>query len=181
MVRALALQVLEAVSESLGLGREHIGEALGAHAYHMAINYYPLCPQPELTYGLPAHKDPNAVTVLLQDGGAPGLHVLRGDGRWAAVASSRYTPVINIGDQVEVISNGRYRSALHCTVVNADAERISVASFYCPSPDAIVAPWDALVTDDRPPLCRSYEYTEYYDKFWAVGLNSASCIDRFKA
>jgi hypothetical protein len=81
--RALALRLLEAISESLGLERSHMVKAMGRHAQHMALNYYPPCPQPELTYGLPGHKDPNAITLLLQDG-VSGLQVQR-DGRWVAV------------------------------------------------------------------------------------------------
>ncbi|KAG0493731.1 hypothetical protein HPP92_004725 [Vanilla planifolia] len=38
----------------------------------------------ELTYGLPAHTDPNALTILLQEPHVVGLHVLR-DGEWTAV------------------------------------------------------------------------------------------------
>lgn len=98
--RALALRLLEAISESLGLERSHMVAAMGRHAQHMAVNYYPPCPQPELTYGLPGHKDPNAITLLLQDG-VSGLQVQRG-GRWVAVNPVPNALVINIGDQMQV-------------------------------------------------------------------------------
>jgi len=52
-VRELVLKLLEAISESLGLEREYVSQNLGKHDQHMAMNYYPPCPQPELTYGLP--------------------------------------------------------------------------------------------------------------------------------
>lgn len=57
-VRALALRLLEAISESLGVEADFLDKALGKHEQHMAINYYPKCPNPELTFGLPAHSDP---------------------------------------------------------------------------------------------------------------------------
>ena len=98
--RALALRLLEAISESLGLERGHMVTAMGRHAQHMAVNYYPPCPQPELTYGLPGHKDPNAITLLLQDG-VSGLQIQR-DGRWVAVNPVPNALVINIGDQLQV-------------------------------------------------------------------------------
>lgn len=75
-------------------------KALSKQAQHMAINYYPPCPQPELTYGLPGHKDPNALTVLLQDQ-VPGLQVLSG-GKWVTVKPIPGTFVVNIGDQIQV-------------------------------------------------------------------------------
>ncbi len=66
----------------------------------MAMNYYPPCPQPELTYGLPGHTDPNLITFLLQDD-VPGLQVLR-NGKWIAVNPIRNTFIVNIGDQMQV-------------------------------------------------------------------------------
>ena len=77
-------------------------KALGKQGQHMAINYYPPCPQPDLTLGLPGHKDPNAITILLQDT-VPGLQVLR-DGKWLAVNPLPNTLIINIGNQIEVCS-----------------------------------------------------------------------------
>ncbi|PWA82193.1 2-oxoglutarate (2OG) and Fe(II)-dependent oxygenase superfamily protein [Artemisia annua] len=50
IVRGLALELVEAISESLGLERDYIGKQLGKHEQHMALNYYPPCPQPDLTY-----------------------------------------------------------------------------------------------------------------------------------
>lgn len=98
--RKLALVLLEAISESLGLERNHIDMALGRHSQQMAINYYPPCPQPELTFGLPGHADPNALTILLQDD-VPGLQVLI-NGKWATVHPIPNTFIINIGDQIQV-------------------------------------------------------------------------------
>ncbi|PWZ38610.1 Protein DMR6-LIKE OXYGENASE 1 [Zea mays] len=176
--RALALRLLEAISESLGLERSHMVAAMGRHAQHMAVNYYPPCPQPELTYGLPGHKDPNAITLLLQDG-VSGLQVQRG-GRWVAVSPVPNALVINIGDQMQALSNDRYKSVLHRVIVNSESERISVPTFYCPSPDAVIAPADALVDDGHPLAYRPFTYQEYYDAFWNMGLQSASCLDRFR-
>lgn len=67
----------------------------------MAVNFYPPCPQPELTYGLPGHTDPNALTILLQDLGVAGLQV-RKDGKWIAVNPHPNAFVINLGDQLQV-------------------------------------------------------------------------------
>jgi len=68
----------------------------------MAVNFYPPCPEPELTYGLPAHTDPNALTILLQDLSVAGLQVLLKDGKWVAVNPHPDAFVINIGDQLQV-------------------------------------------------------------------------------
>eukprot|EP01018_Ginkgo_biloba_P028717 Gb_14306 [translate_table: standard] len=82
-VRGLVLQLLAAISETLGLEPDFLDKALGQHGQHMAINYYPQCPDPELTFGLPPHSDPNVITVLLQDE-VSGLQVLENQ-QWIAV------------------------------------------------------------------------------------------------
>jgi len=69
---------------------------------------------------------------------------------------------------------------LHRAVVNSDSERISVPTFYCPSPDAVIEPAEAFVDEQHPPMYGRFTYAEYYDKFWSQGLQSASCLDLFK-
>ncbi|ONK54942.1 uncharacterized protein A4U43_UnF9460 [Asparagus officinalis] len=177
-VRELTLILLEAISESLGLEKDYIEKALGKQAQHMAMNYYPRCPQPELTFGLPGHKDPNAITILLQDEVA-GLQVLR-NGKWVAVKPIPNAFVINIGDQIQVLSNDRYKSVLHRAVVNSHKERISVPTFYCPSPEAVIKPPEALTDGENPAVYKSFTYAEYYSKFWSRGLQSPSCLDLFR-
>lgn len=120
-VRALVLRLLEAISESLGLERDHISNRLGTHAQHMAFNYYPPCPEPELTYGLPGHKDPTAITVLLQDQ-VSGLQVFKDD-KWVSVYPIPNTFFVNIGDQMQVRSIYNplfsHSSVLNCVVLSS--------------------------------------------------------------
>lgn len=90
--------MLELISESLGLEKDYIKKVLGEQGQHMAVNFYPPCPEPELTYGLPGHTDPNALTILLQDLEVAGLQVLKDD-KWVAVNPLPNAFVINIGDR----------------------------------------------------------------------------------
>lgn len=100
-VRGLGFRLLGLISLGLGLVEEHMVKALGEQEQHMAINYYPKCPAPDLTYGLQAHTDPNALTVLLQDHTVAGLQI-RKDDKWIAVNSEPHSFIINIGDQLQV-------------------------------------------------------------------------------
>ncbi|KAK7275454.1 hypothetical protein RIF29_16571 [Crotalaria pallida] len=177
-IRRLSLKLVEAISESLGLERDYIDNALGKHGQHMAVNYYPRCPEPELTYGLPAHTDPNAITILLQND-VPGLQVLK-DGKWVTVNPVPNTFIVNIGDQIQVISNDRYKSVLHRALVNSQKERMSIPTFYCPSPDAMIGPAPQLIDHDHPAQYTNFTYKEYYDKFWNRALSKETCVDMFK-
>ncbi|KAL2336288.1 hypothetical protein Fmac_010734 [Flemingia macrophylla] len=177
-MRGLGLKVMEAISESLGLEKEYIGKALGEPAQHMSINYYPRCPEPELTYGLPSHSDPTAITILLQNE-VPGLQVLH-NGHWLTVNPVPNTFIVNIGDQIQVISNDRYKSVLHRALVNSEKERMSIPTFYFPSPDAVIKPAPQLVDNDHPAQYTNYEFSEFYNKFWKRGLSKETCLDMFK-
>ncbi|GJR58895.1 DMR6-like oxygenase 2-like protein [Tanacetum coccineum] len=179
-VRGLALELIEAISESLGLGRDYISAQLGKHAQHIALNYYPPCPQPDLTYGLPGHSDLNLLTILLQADDVSGLQVMK-DGKWVVVDPVPNTFIINVGDQIQVLSNDKYKSVLHRAVVNCDKERISIPMFYCPSKDAIIEPAPELVTDDHPAVYRQFKYGEYHETFWDRGLATENCLDMFMA
>lgn len=179
-VRALVLRLLEAISESLGLEKDYINKALGKHGQHVSMNYYPPCPQPELTFGVPGHTDPTMITVLLPNE-VPGLQVFK-NGKWMAVNSVPNTFVINIGDQMQVLSNDRYKSVLHRAVVNCDKERISIATFYYPSLDATMGPAKELIDDDNPAAYRNHSFSEFYEKFWNRGLATECCLlDLFKS
>ncbi|KAF5731317.1 2-oxoglutarate (2OG) and Fe(II)-dependent oxygenase superfamily protein [Tripterygium wilfordii] len=102
-VRQLGYRLEELIAESLGLEKDYVTKVLGDQGQHMAVNYYPPCPEPELTYGLPGHTDPNALTILLQDLQVSGLQVLK-DAKWVAVNPHPNAFVINIGDQLQVIN-----------------------------------------------------------------------------
>ncbi|KAJ7189380.1 hypothetical protein O6H91_Y533000 [Diphasiastrum complanatum] len=142
-VRALALRLLALLSESLGLRESFLDEAFKGHHQLMVINHYPPCPQPDLTLGVTGHTDPYGFTIVQHDD-VPGLEVMK-DGSWYAVKSIPNAFVINIGDQMEILSNGRYKSIEHRAVVNSEKTRFSIVSFYGPSHDAIIAPAGELI------------------------------------
>ncbi|PWA42077.1 Non-heme dioxygenase N-terminal domain-containing protein [Artemisia annua] len=179
-VRDLGMRVLESISESLGLEKDRIIKILGDQGQHMAINHYPVCPEPELTFGLPGHTDPNALTILLQDTLVSGLQVLK-DGKWVAVKPHPNAFVINIGDQLEAVSNGQYKSVWHRAVVNSDKPRMSIASFLCPCNDSILSAPKELIKDGSKPVFKDFTYAEYYKKFWSRNLDQEQhCLEFFK-
>lgn len=66
-------------------------------------NYYPFCPQPDLTVGLAYLTDPGVLTVVQQDH-VGGLQVKYG-GSWVDVKPIPGALVINVGDLLQVNSN----------------------------------------------------------------------------
>lgn len=103
-VERLALELLGLISLSLGLPATHFHQHWkGAHMSAIRLNYYPVCPHPDVVLGVSRHKDPGALTVLVQDE-VGGLEVRRKDGEWVGVQPRRDAFVINVGDAFQVYS-----------------------------------------------------------------------------
>ncbi|XP_077226479.1 gibberellin 3-beta-dioxygenase 1-like [Tasmannia lanceolata] len=124
----------------------------------LQLNSYPACPDPKRAMGLAEHTDSPLLTILYQSN-ISGLQVLR-DG-WVTVPPLPGALVVNVGDLLHVLSNGRFRSALHRAVVNHTHHRLSVAYLWGPPAHIRLSPFSKLVTADRPPLYRSVTWNEY--------------------
>jgi isopenicillin N synthase-like dioxygenase len=87
--------------------------------------------------GVGAHKDSSLLSLLLQDH-VGGLQVQRGEG-WIDAVPVTGTFVVNIGELLELASNGYLRATLHRVVTpSAGRERFSVAFFMGARLDATV-------------------------------------------
>jgi isopenicillin N synthase-like dioxygenase len=118
--------------------------------------------------GVFAHKDSGFVTVLLQDEQA-GLQV-DGDHGWIDVPPIPGTFVINVGEILELASNGYLRANVHRVVSPpAGADRISVAFFLGARLDATV-PVLAL-PDDLAAQARGLTQDPHNPLFHEVGKN----------
>ncbi|KAK7382532.1 hypothetical protein VNO80_01405 [Phaseolus coccineus] len=156
-------RVLEILSVNLGLRKDFLLNAFGGEdevGACLRVNFYPKCPQPDLTMGLSSHSDPGGMTILLPDESVSGLQVRRGDD-WITVKPIPNAFIINIGDQIQVLSNAVYKSIEHRVIVNSDKDRVSLAFFYNPKSDIPIEPAKELVTEDRPALYPSKTFDEY--------------------
>ncbi|KAL5717350.1 aminocyclopropanecarboxylate oxidase [Ranunculus cassubicifolius] len=150
-LKKLAVKVMAAMDENLGLPKGYIKNAFngedGSDAFFgTKVSHYPPCPTPELVNGLRAHTDAGGVILLFQDDKVGGLQILK-DGQWIDVQPLENSIVINTGDQIEVLSNGRYKSVWHRVLAGTSGNRMSIASFYNPSYKATIAPAPKLVTE----------------------------------
>ncbi|KAG6541642.1 hypothetical protein Mapa_016907 [Marchantia paleacea] len=171
----LAERILELISESLGLPATYFKEALGEPSQNVSVNYYPVCPQPDLTLGLQAHSDLGAITILMQ-ADIPGLQVKK-DGSWIAVEPVEDALVVNLGDMMEVMTNGRYKSVEHRAVVNGGRDRLSIATFLDPAKDRTLSPAKALVDDKHPLLYRDVLFSEFISAWYSKGPDGKRNID----
>ncbi|WJX57504.1 Oxoglutarate-dependent flavonoid 7-O-demethylase 1 [Trifolium repens] len=142
----------------------------------MRMNYYPPCPQPENVIGLNPHSDAGVLTILLQANEIEGLQI-RKDGQWISIKPLTNAFVINVGDVLEIVTNGIYRSIEHRAIVNSKKERISIASFQNANMSKVIGPTPGLVTHERPALFKTLTVEEYFKVFFSNELKGKSCLD----
>eukprot|EP00252_Welwitschia_mirabilis_P020777 TRINITY_DN515_c0_g1_i3.p1 TRINITY_DN515_c0_g1~~TRINITY_DN515_c0_g1_i3.p1 ORF type:complete len:253 (+),score=30.49 TRINITY_DN515_c0_g1_i3:499-1257(+) len=173
-IRKLALRLLSAISESLGFDPSYIGgEAVGESLFQIGIvNLYPKCPQPDLALGFIPHSDHGFLTILSENHVA-GLQVWHA-GHWVEVSHLPESLVVNVGDQMEILSNGLYKSVEHRTVVNSEKTRISIATATGPSLDKLVVP---LCRDGDVPRYKSMRYGDYLRLQQSTQLSGKSNLD----
>ncbi|KAF7147273.1 hypothetical protein RHSIM_Rhsim03G0034100 [Rhododendron simsii] len=147
-VRALQKQLMEAVLQSLGLKADYLHEDFEKGSQVMAVNCYPACPEPDLALGMPPHSDYGSLTILIQS--QPGLQIMDKNNNWRPVPLIEGALVVQVGDQMEVMSNGRYNSVLHRATLNKERTRISIASIHSLALEKKVGPAPELIDDEHP-------------------------------
>ncbi|KAF7815112.1 1-aminocyclopropane-1-carboxylate oxidase [Senna tora] len=157
----LAEELLDLLCENLGLEKGYLKKAFyGSRGptFGTKVANYPPCPNPELVKGLRAHTDAGGIILLFQDDTVCGLQLLK-DGHWIDVPPMRHSIVVNLGDQLEVITNGKYKSVEHRVIAQTNGTRMSIASFYNPGSDAVIYPAPTLVKNEAK------EKNQVYPKF----------------
>ena len=125
------LKVLSAIARYLGVDEDYFVDTVRDGNSVMRLLHYP--PQSEPTgehIRAGAHEDINTITLLLGAEEA-GLELLTKDGRWIPVSPKAGELVINIGDMLQRLTNGKLRSTSH-RVVNPAPERASHARYSMP-------------------------------------------------
>ena len=116
------------------------------------LHYPPQSPQaPEDLYGSAPHKDFGCLTLLAQDD-VGGLQVQTPKGDWVDAPPVPNAFIVNVGDMLHRMSNGRLLSTPHRVINASGRERYSVPFFFDPHVSATVAPLPGTGTPKFEPL-----------------------------
>nr|CAB3476993.1 unnamed protein product [Digitaria exilis] len=164
----VAATLLRSMAAELGVEPEPLMEAFRGQPQSMRATYYPPCRQAGDVLGLSPHTDATVVTLLLHVNDVQGLQI-RKDGRWLAVDPLDGAFVVSIGDILEILSNGRYKSIEHRAVVHPDKDRISAAMFHQPCANTIVGPLPEIVKKDGGEArYKSVDYMDFMKSFFVA-------------
>lgn len=160
-MKELAHQILLLILKSLDISEEDIMTSWAASTYEsngaLQLNSYPCCPNPNRAIGLAPHTDSLLLTILNQTHDSSALQIFRDGVGWIPVAPVRDALVVNVGDLLHILSNGKFPSVYHQVIVSEKQHRISVAYFYGPKTDSQVAP----LSKAEVPIYRSLSVKEF--------------------
>lgn len=142
-MKLLSEKLTHMIFNLLGINSEEENKWVGStntnHSGAVQLNFYPSCPEPNRAMGLAPHTDTSFITILHQSQ-TSGLQIFKEGSGWATVQPDPNTLVVNTGDILHIMSNARFRCALHRVTVNSTKQRYSVAYFYGPPLDYVVSP-----------------------------------------
>ncbi|MEO9573621.1 MAG: 2OG-Fe(II) oxygenase family protein [Tateyamaria sp.] len=116
------------------------------------LHYPPLPPQaPEDLYGSAPHKDFGCLTLLAQDD-VGGLQVQTPAGQWVDAPPRDDAFIVNVGDMLHRMSNGKLLSTPHRVINATGRERYSVPFFFDPTVSATIKPLPGTGSPQFEPL-----------------------------
>ncbi|KAL3538788.1 hypothetical protein ACH5RR_002154 [Cinchona calisaya] len=139
--RKICDTILQALAEALSTDKHIFIKQFDKEKseINIRVNCYPPCPRPDLALGITPHSDPSALSVLTQFDASGGLQVFKNT-KWLTVHWPVDALLVNLGDLMEILSNGWFKSSWHRAITQRDVERFSVALFYNPPSESEIEP-----------------------------------------
>jgi isopenicillin N synthase-like dioxygenase len=147
-VFALSRTLLRAFAVALGEPADRFDRHVTAPPSQLRLIHYPFDPDAADRPGIGAHTDYECFTLLRPT--APGLEVLNTAGDWIDVPLIDDAFVLNIGDLLEIWTNGAFVATTH-RVRKVSTERYSFPLFVNVDYDTEVAPLPAFAGNGNPP------------------------------
>ena len=148
----LGREVCGLIAASLDLPEDFFADALDRPSVDIRLLHYPprTTAASESVLGAGAHTDWGLITLLLQDD-CGGLEIEMADA-WLKADPIPGALIVNLGDMVVRLTNGRYASNVHRVLNTAPGrDRYSVATFFNPNADYVVECAPTCLDDGPPP------------------------------
>ncbi|KAM1797852.1 hypothetical protein ACFX12_031987 [Malus domestica] len=162
-VRRLGIDIMGAVTESLGLSPTYLRNSLEQGMHILVANTYPQCSPTSKILGLPPHTDHSIITFLLES--TSGLEIMdfTDSSAWKSIPAVKGTLKVIVGSHLEVLSNGMYKSVFHRATPSPRLSRVSVASFLSLRMGETVEPAVELVDEEHPQKYRATSLDEFFN------------------
>ncbi len=161
-LEGLTEALLQGFSRALGLSPDYLSTYYKQPLSRLKVNHYPPQPDPvsDDDIGVVPHSDSGGFTILWQDEWG-GLEIQNKNGEWVGAPPVEETFVINIGNIMQIWSNGEFSSTPHRVVNRSGQDRYSIPLFVNPSADTLIMP---VVGESEP--YDSFNYGHYQRDLW---------------
>ncbi|GAA1782441.1 isopenicillin N synthase family dioxygenase [Agromyces lapidis] len=134
----VGMRLLRTWAEALGAAPDTFDAAFERPSPYLKIVRYPGVSAEQPAQGVGAHKDLGVLTLLSVEDGKAGLQVEK-DGEWIDVVAPSGAFIVNIGELLEIATDGYLKATKHRVVSPAPGtERISIPYFHGPALDAVI-------------------------------------------
>ncbi|KAG5597475.1 hypothetical protein H5410_038707 [Solanum commersonii] len=166
-VKKMSCEILEMLAEGLNIHPTNVFSKLLMDEKSDSVfrlNHYPPCPDiQELNaknlIGFGEHTDPQIISVL-RSNNTSGLQILLKNGHWISVPSDQNSFFIIVGDSLQVMTNGRFKSVKHRVLTNSVKSRLSMIYFGGPPLSEKIAPLPSLI-EGKNSLYKEFTWFEY--------------------
>ncbi|XWS19839.1 hypothetical protein CRYUN_Cryun31cG0051100 [Craigia yunnanensis] len=167
-VKRMAFEVLDLVADGLKIEPRNVLSRLLRDEKSdscFRLNHYPPCPELQALsgrnlIGFGEHTDPQIISVL-RSNNTSGLQICLRDGTWVSVPPDQTSFFINVGDALQVMTNGRLRSVRHRVLADSLKSRVSMIYFGGPPLSEKIRPLPSLVAKGEEILYKEFTWWEY--------------------
>jgi isopenicillin N synthase-like dioxygenase len=148
---------------ALGLAPDFFQALFREPNSRLKLNHYPPQDNPEQDndIGVVPHSDSGGFTILWQDDNG-GLEVQSKSGEWVGAPPIPDTFVINLGNVMQIWTNGRFSSTPHRVINRFGRDRYSIPLFVNPDSSARITPLIGGPSSDIAP----FRYGDYQRDEW---------------
>ncbi|XP_022715545.1 gibberellin 2-beta-dioxygenase-like [Durio zibethinus] len=167
-VKRMAFEVLELMADGLKIKPRNVLSSMLRDEKSdscFRLNHYPPCQELQALsgrnlIGFGEHTDPQIISVL-RSNNTSGLQISLRDGTWVSVPPDQTSFFINVGDALQVMTNGRLRSVRHRVMADSLKSRVSMIYFGGPPLNEKIAPLPSLVEKREESLYKEFTWWEY--------------------
>lgn len=167
-MKALACEVLELIADGLKIKQRNVMSRLlndEKSDCFFRLNHYPPYPEPQALsgrnfIGFGEHTDPQIISVL-RSNNTSGLQICLEDGTWVSVPPDQNSFFLNVGDCLQVLTNGRFRSVKHRVMAESLKSRVSMIYFGGPPLSEKIAPLPSVMKAEEESLYKEFTWCEF--------------------
>lgn len=171
---SLADRLWRAFARALGQGAETFSTIAHPAQSLLKLNHYPPQDNPvSLSHiGVVPHADSGAFTILWQDGNG-GLEVESKSGEWVGAPPIDGTFVINLGNLMQIWTDGVFSSTPHRVINRGNVDRYSIPFFIYPAWNAPVTPLFTGAAQTDAEIWVDYQRAQWRRAFPIAGIDAA--------